>query len=81
MSKSKSITVTNNVRYCLKILKKAVEALPPGDQKKEASDAIKYLMECAEGKIQIRRGSDCNSKRVIPPYLLEKTNKYYKPKA
>lgn len=81
MSKSKTITVTNNVRYCLKTLKKAVDALPPGDQKKEAGDAIRYLLEAAEGKVQIRRGGDCNWGKVIPPYMLDKTHRYYKPKA
>lgn len=81
MSKSKTITVTNNIRYCLKTLKKAVEALPPGEQKKEASAAITYMLETAEGKTQIRRGGDCNWGRIIPPYMLEKTHKFYKPKA
>ena len=81
MAKSKTITVTNNVKYCLKILKKAVTALPPGDQKKEAQNAIKYMMETAEGKVQIRRGADCNWGRIIPTWLLPKTHKYFKPKS
>jgi len=81
MPKSKTITVSKNVRYCLDILKKAVTALPPGDQKKEAQNAIKYMMETAEGKAQIRRGGDCNFRIVIPTHLLEKTNKFYKPKS
>jgi len=81
MAKSKSITVTKNVRYCLDTLKKAVTALPPGDQKKEAQDAIKYMMETAEGKAQIRRGGDCNYRIVIPTFKLPKTHKFYKPKS
>ena len=81
MAKSKTITVTKNVRYCLDILKKAVGALPPGDQKKEAQNAIKYMMETAEGKAQISRGGDCNYRIVIPTWELPKTNKYYKPKS
>ncbi|MCK4941988.1 MAG: hypothetical protein KAS65_00355 [Candidatus Aminicenantes bacterium] len=81
MAKSKTITVTKNVKYCLDTLKKAVDALPAGDQKKEASDAIKYMKQTAEGKAQIRRGNDCNFRLVIPPHLLKKTNKFYKPKS
>ena len=80
MSKSKAITVTNNVKYCLKTLKKAVDALPPGDQKKEASAAIKYMVETSEGKPQIYRGVHCNYRPVVPTWQLEKTHKYYKPK-
>lgn len=80
MSKSKSMTVTNNVKYCLKTLKKAVDALPPGDQKKEATNAMKYLLEAAEGKPQIYRGSHCDFRPVFPTWELEKTHKYYKPK-
>ena len=75
MSKSKTISVTNNVKYCLDTLKKAVSALPPGDQKKEAQDAIKYMMETAEGKTQIRRGSDCNWGKIIPTWTLPATPK------
>lgn len=80
MAKSKTMTVTNNVQYCLKTLKKAADALPPGEQRDEARKAIKYLMETAEGKTQIRRGGDCNWGRIIPTWELEKTHKFYKPK-
>lgn len=81
MSKSNTITVTNNVKYCLDTLKKAVSALPPGDQKKEAQNAIKYMMKTAEGETQIRRGGDCNFRIVIPPFKLPKNHKFYKPKS
>ena len=81
MAKSKTITVSKNVKYCLDTLKKAVDALPAGDQKKAAQDAIKYMMDTAKGKAQIRRGGDCNFRLVIPPHLLEKSNKFYKPKS
>ncbi len=81
MPKSKTITVTKNVRYCLDILKKTANALPPGDQKKEAQNAIKYMMETAEGKAQIRRGGDCNWGKILPTWELPKTNKFYKSKS
>ena len=81
MAKSKTITVTNNVQYCLKTLRKAVDALPAGEQKDEARNAMRYLLDTAAGKTQIRRGSDCNWGRVIPTWQLAKTHKYYKPKS
>ncbi|MCK4835965.1 MAG: hypothetical protein KAT17_04975 [Candidatus Aminicenantes bacterium] len=80
MAKSKTITVTPNVNYCLKVLKKAADALPPGDQKKEAKDALNYLVDTSKGVAQLRRGADCNWARIIPPHMLVKTHKYYKPK-
>ena len=80
MVKSKTITVTNNVIYCLDTLKKAVAKLPAGDEKNEATNAIKYLIDTSKGVTQIRRGADCNDKKVIPPWKLATTNPYYKPK-
>jgi len=80
MAKSKTITVTNNVNYCLAALKKAVAKLPAGDEKTEATHAIKYLIDTSKGIAQIRRGGDCNDKRVIPPWKLAITNPYFKPK-
>lgn len=80
MAKSKTMTVSNNVNYCLETLKKAVAKLPDGDVKAEATNAIKYLIDTAKGKTQIRRGADCNWKKIIPNWLLDKSHKYYKPR-
>ena len=75
---SRKMTVTPNVKYCLKFLKKAVNNLPEADQE-EAKRAIKYLADTAAGKAQIYQGAHCNFKKVIPPSLLSKDHKYYKP--
>jgi hypothetical protein len=81
MGKSKTMSVTKNVSYCLDTLKKAVAKMPAGDEKTEATNAIKYLIDTAKGKAQIQRGKDCNWKLIIPHWKLEKTSKFYKPKS
>lgn len=80
MAKSKTMTVTNNVNYCLDTLKKAVAKIPDEKEKKAAQDAVKYLIDTSKGKEQLYRGKHCNYKVVIPPWNLETTHKFYKPK-
>ncbi len=53
--KSVRITVTPNVEYSIKVLKKAVKAL----DNEEVTNAIKYLETVAKGEIQPLRGKGC----------------------
>jgi hypothetical protein len=76
---SRKMTVTKNVEYCLKTLKKAVNNLPDSAEQKTAKDAINYLIDTAAGKVQMYKGAHCNHKKVIPPSLLPRDHKYYKP--
>jgi len=59
MAKSKRISVTPNVKKCLVYLKAAVKALPEGELKKNADDAISYLSRTFQGKPQPGRGTSC----------------------
>jgi hypothetical protein len=66
MAKSRRISVTPNLEYALKILKKAVKSITDEDLKKEASDAVKYLDKTFKGEAQTMRGHGCT-----PPTRLE----------
>lgn len=66
MAKSRRISVTPNLEYALKILKKAVKSLEDEDLKKEANDAVKYLDKTFKGEEQAMRGHGCR-----PPIRLE----------
>jgi hypothetical protein len=59
MAKSREIRVTPNVTRCVSILKKAVAAMPDGDLKRRAKDALAYLEDTFAGKPQPLRGAGC----------------------
>jgi len=59
MKKSKRITVTPNVEYSLKTLKKAVAELPAGEMKVRAGNALGNLMSAANGEKQVLRDTNC----------------------
>lgn len=65
MPKSKTMTVTTNVKDCLKILRKTVDSLPKGTEKEEANKAITYLEDTASGKTQPYKGQHCNVVWVV----------------
>lgn len=69
MTRSKTISVTDNVEYCIKILKKAVKSLPDGDLKNEANGATTYLDKIVlKGETQPKRGKWCPpGVKVKPP--------------
>jgi hypothetical protein len=59
MARSKRISVTPNVLECLKILKRAVKAMPESDLKKNAQGALTYLDRTSKGKPQPMKGLAC----------------------
>ncbi|MFQ6070951.1 MAG: hypothetical protein ACE5LC_10585 [Candidatus Aminicenantales bacterium] len=65
MAKSKTISVTPNVKKCLEELEEAVKALPAGDLKERAQGAIRYLDRTFRGEKQPGRGQVCPPKTKI----------------
>ena len=67
MEKSKRISVTPNLEYALKILKKAVNSVSDEELKKQANEAVKYLDETFKGDAQMLRGYGCKPEIKIQP--------------
>ena len=59
--KSVRITVTPNIEYSLKVLKKAVKLIDDA----EVKGAMKYLETAAKGEKQSLRGKGCPDNRPV----------------
>lgn len=67
MAKSRRISVTPNLEYALKILKKATKSVADEELKKEAAEAIKYLDKTFKGEAQVARGYGCKPPTKFEP--------------
>jgi hypothetical protein len=65
MAKSKTIRVTPNVLKCARVLREAIKALPAGDNKKWAQNALDYLDLTFSGEPQPNRGVSCPVNKLI----------------
>jgi len=59
MARSKRISVTPNVLECLRVLKRAVKAIPDPELKKDARGALTYLDRTFKGEPQPAKGRAC----------------------
>jgi hypothetical protein len=67
MARSKTVSVTPNMKKCLKIMKEAAEALPAGDLKRRSLAAVDYMSRTFEGERQPHKGGLCPDFTVIIP--------------
>lgn len=65
MARSKTITVTLNVKKCLEELKEAIKSLPSGNLKKRAEGALNYLSRTFKGEPQPLKGIRCPVEKAI----------------
>lgn len=65
MPTRRTIRVTPNLMACLTELRKAVQELPAGEQKKRAMAALGYLARTFRGEQQPLRGSRCPPDTLI----------------
>ncbi len=60
MTKYRTVRVTPNLELCLRELRMALKALPPGEPRTRGRRALAYLERTFAGVRQPRKGGPCN---------------------